>query len=51
MEDIIEELLKKVAEVKKTPESYEILTKLDNINIESFEEIRELIDNFKNLEE
>lgn len=51
MEKLVEELLKKVTEVKKTPEIYEILMELDSIDLRSNEEIQNFIDDYSNLEE
>lgn len=51
MEELIDELLKKVTKIEKIPEIYEILLKLKDTNVQSKEEIQKFIDIPLNLEE
>ena len=51
MENLIDELLKKLTKNEKIPDVYEILLKLDEIDVQSKENIRKFIDNLLNLEE
>lgn len=45
MENLIDELLKKVTKMKKQPEIYEIFLKLDEVDVHTKESLRKFIDN------
>lgn len=45
MENLIDELLKKVTKMKKQPEIYEIFLKLDKVDVHTKEGLRKFIDN------